>query len=94
VGKKEESDYVLHLDAETKDQGIMWGQMLRASIEMNLVLIDTKTSVELIHEAITGVTGFQVTPEKAGMDAYNNMRNEMNKKLLPAIQERLFPENR
>jgi hypothetical protein len=94
VGKKEESDYVLHLDAETKDQGIMWGQMLRASIEMNLVLTDTKTSVELIHEAITGVTGFQVTPEKAGMDAYNNMRNEMNKKLLPAIQERLFPENR
>lgn len=94
VAKKEESDYVLHLEADTKDQGIMWGQMLRASIEMDLVLIDTKTSVELIHEAITGVTGFQVTPEKAGMDAYQNLRTEMNKKLLPALQERLFPENR
>ncbi len=92
VAKKEESDYVLHLDADTKDQGVMWGQMLRATIEMNLVLSDTKSGVELIHESIVGVTGFQVTPEKAGMDAYQNMRTEMGKKLLPAVQERLFPE--
>ncbi|MCG9879654.1 MAG: hypothetical protein MH472_03555, partial [Bacteroidia bacterium] len=75
-------------------QGIMWGQMLRATIEMNLILIDTKSGVELIHEALTGITGFQVTPEKAGMDAYQNLRTEMNKKLLPAVQERLFPESR
>jgi len=93
VSKKEESDYVLQLDADTKDQGIMWGKMLRASIELNVVLVDTKTSIELIHEAISGVTGFQITPEKAGMDAYQNMRSEMNKKLLPTLQERLFPDH-
>jgi hypothetical protein len=94
VSKKEESDYTLHIDSDTKDQGIMWGNMLRASIEMNLILTDTKTSIELMHEAVSGITGFQVSPEKAGMDAYQNMRSEMSKKLLPALQERLFPENR
>ncbi|MDZ4666267.1 MAG: LPP20 family lipoprotein [bacterium] len=93
VDKKQQADYVLVIEANTKDQGVMWGNMLRASIEMNIVLLDATSNNELMHDALSDIVGYQTTKEKAGVEAYLSMRSEMMKKSYPAIYEKLFPEN-
>jgi hypothetical protein len=91
VTQKEQADYILEINALTKDQGIMWGNMLRANIDMNLVLKDAKTGNELFHDAIEGLQGFQTTKEKAGVEAYRAMSTEMLKRCYPQIEELLYP---
>ena len=92
VEKKEQADYVIKLEANTQDQGIMWGNMLRSGIEMDISLLDAKTNHELMHDAIGGLTGYQTTKEKAGIEAYQAMKNELLKKVYPVLENKIFPD--
>jgi hypothetical protein len=91
ISNKEQADYILEINALTKDQGVMWGNMLRANIDMNIVLRDAKNGNELYHDAIEGLQGFQTTKEKAGIEAYRAMSTEMLKRCYPAMEELLYP---
>jgi hypothetical protein len=85
------ADYIIELEANTKDLGVMWGNMLRSTIDLNVVVKDAKTQTEIMHDAINGVQGYQTSKEKAGIEAYNAMSIEMMKKIFPAIESKMFP---
>ncbi len=90
INKKEQADYILNINANTKDQGIMWGTMLQSSIEMQMSLHNVKTEAEVFHESLAGIRGFQITKEKAGMDAYVSLVSELMKKVYPNLEKELF----
>ncbi|OYU94532.1 MAG: hypothetical protein CFE21_16135 [Bacteroidetes bacterium B1(2017)] len=90
VNQINQADYVLELTANTQDQGIMWGQMLRSNLEMSLVLRDAHSQNELYRDAKGGVQGFQTTKEKAGIEAYQTMCSEMMNKMYPNLEHTLF----
>ena len=92
VDAKEQADYIIKLEANTQDQGVMWGSMLRSGIEMEISLLDAKTKNEIMHDAVGGLTGYQTTKEKAGIEAYQAMRSELLRKVLPAIELKLYPD--
>ncbi|MCK6610905.1 MAG: LPP20 family lipoprotein [Bacteroidia bacterium] len=85
VRSKTEADYLLEVKAETSDLGVMWGSMLQAGIEMQVMVVDQSRNLELYKETIRGVKGYQTTKEKAGIEAYTNLINEFSKKLYPAL---------
>jgi hypothetical protein len=45
-----------------------------------------------MHDAVGGLTGYQTTKEKAGIEAYQAMRSELLRKVLPAIELKLYPD--
>lgn len=92
VSSKEQADYTLEVNANTKDQGVMWGNMLRATIEMNLVLREAKSGNEVMHDGLEGIQGFQTTTEKAGIEAYRNLVTDMMNKVYPQLEASLFNE--
>lgn len=91
VKTPEQADYIIELEANTKDLGVMWGNMLRSTIDLDVVLKDAKTQSEIMHDAIGGIQGFQTTKEKAGLEAYKAMSIEMMKRIYPAIEGKIFP---
>ncbi len=90
VSTAAEADYTIELKANTKDQGVMWGQMLRSSIDMSIVLKDSKGQNELFRDAKEGLQGFQTTKEKAGVEAYQAMRSDMLNSIYPKLAGTLF----
>lgn len=85
VRNSNEADYHMEIKAETSDLGVMWGSMLQAGIEMQVLVVDQSRNLELYKETIRGIKGYQTTKEKAGVEAYTNLINELNKKLYPAL---------
>lgn len=90
VNNAAQADYTIELKANTKDQGVMWGQMLRSSIDMSIVLKDSKGQNELFRDAKEGVQGFQTTKEKAGVEAYQAMRTVMLNSIYQKLAGTLF----
>ena len=72
VKKETEADYKIIINSETKDLGVMWGKMLQSSFDMNISLRDVKNDIEIYKDALQAVRGYQDSPEKAGLDAYNS----------------------
>ncbi|MFI5221922.1 MAG: LPP20 family lipoprotein [Bacteroidia bacterium] len=89
VGKKSESDFVVRIRSNTQPQGVMWGNMLGASVDITFTIVDSQTNLELFSDGIQ-VKGFQTTNENAGLDAYKKSVAEVNKKLLPSLINALF----
>jgi PBP1b-binding outer membrane lipoprotein LpoB len=85
-----QADYKLEIIASTKDLGAIWGNMQQATLDMEIILKDAKTSEELMHESLRGVQGFQNNKEKAGLDAYKNALSQFPTKIYPQLEKALY----
>lgn len=94
VGTLKEADYEVKINANTTDLGVMWGKMLQAEINMEISIVDVKNNAEIYKDAIKGVRGFQLTPENASKDAYNNMMNQFWQQDYQAFLDELLLKER
>ncbi len=85
-----QADYILSLEASTKDLGIIWGNMMQSLLDFELIIKNPKNGDELLHENLTGIKGFQTTKEKAGEDAFKNTLMPLLQKVFPEIEKALF----
>lgn len=92
VRKESDAQYVLHIRSNTKDEGVIWGKMLQSTLEARIWITDNKSGAEVYRDALKNVKGFQLVADKAGLDAYTNALNDMNKNLLPRILSVLLME--
>lgn len=83
-------DYTLVLDANTQDLGVMWGNMMRASVQMTLTLKDAKTEEAIWKDGVNDLVGYQITPEKAGIEAYQQLVKRIPQSMLPSLEGKLF----
>lgn len=90
VKKESDADYKIFINSETKDLGVMWGKMLQSSFDMNISLRDVKNDTEIYKDALQSVRGYQDTPEKAGLDAYNNGLEQFWRKIYPNLMDELL----
>lgn len=85
VKSEADAQYVLHIRSNTRDEGVIWGKMLQSTLEARIWITDVKSGTEVYKDALKSIKGFQLVPDKAGLDAYANGVNELNKNLLPRI---------
>jgi hypothetical protein len=74
--------------------GIIWGKMLQARINMNISVINTKNNQEIYKDALKDIKGFQLTPENASKDAYNNLLTSFWEKVYPNFLNELLLKER
>lgn len=90
VGNKSDADYIFKISSNTQPQGVMWKDMLGASITITFSITDAKSGIEIYKDGIQNAKGFQTTPENAGLDAYKKSLNDVNNKLIPSLLNGLF----
>lgn len=92
VKSEADADYVIQVNAFTKDLGVMWGSMLQSGIEMQIVVEDRVKNTEIFKDGLQGIKGYQTTKEKAGVEAYNNLLTDFNKRIYPYLRATLLQE--
>ncbi len=90
VTDRKNADYEIKVIANTLDLGVMWGKMLQANINMNISIVDVKNNQEIYKDALKDIKGFQLTPENASKDAYNNMLNKFWEQVYPTFLNELL----
>ena len=90
VTDRKNADYEIKVIANTIDLGVMWGKMLQANINMNISIVDVKNNQEIYKDALKDIKGFQLTPENASKDAYNNMLNKFWEQVYPTFLNELL----
>lgn len=90
VTDKKIADYEVKIIANTTDLGVMWGKMLQANINMDISIVDARNNQEIYKNALKDIKGFQLTPENASKDAYNNMLTNFWEKVYPEFLNELL----
>ena len=90
VQSKEEADFILTIKANTKAEGIIWGEMKRASLDLTITVKDQTTQQEIYSNALRDIKGFQTTDENAGIDAYKTGTKQLIENLYPSLQKELM----
>lgn len=85
-----EADYEIRMQSNTTDLGVMWGKMLQSTIDLSISIIDMKNKTEVFKDALKGIRGFQLTPEKAGLNSYDEMMSAFWKQVYPKLKEELL----
>jgi len=84
VDRESEADLLLQLNASTRQGGESNG-FFTAFLDVTYSFRDRKTQ-EVVHEgAKQGVKGVQLNYEKAGVDAYKKVGQDLRKDLVPAM---------
>ncbi len=86
------ADYIINISASTKDLGVMWGSMLQSGIEMQIIVEDRDKDSEIFKDNLQGIKGFQTSKERAGIEAYNNLMLDFNKKIYPHLRAAILQE--
>jgi hypothetical protein len=84
------ADYTIDITANTKAQGVIWGNMKTASLDMSITLIDNSSHAEVYKNALQEIKGFQTDDENAGIDAYKTAANQFMIKLYPSLKNELM----
>jgi hypothetical protein len=90
VTNRTQADYEIKVIANTTDLGILWGKMLQANINMDISIVDVKNNQEIYKDALKDIKGFQLTPENASRDAYNNMLSKFWEQVYPTFMNELL----
>lgn len=90
VENKEEADYILRIQANTKPQGNIWGNMRTASLNVNISLIDQTNNTEVYKDGLREIKGFQTSDENAGIDAFQTGSQQILNRLYPALKLELM----
>lgn len=94
VSERNLADYEVKLNANTEDLGIIWGKMLQARINMSISIVNIKNNQEIYKDALKDIKGFQLTPENASKDAYNNLLSSFWEKIYPNFLNELLLKER
>ncbi len=86
------ADYKIIISTSTKDLGVMWGSMLQAGIEMQIIVDDMAKDSEIFKDNLQGIKGYQISKERAGIEAYNNLMIDFNKKIYPHLRAAILQE--
>jgi hypothetical protein len=70
----------------------MWGSMLQSGIELQIIVEDLAKDSELFKDNLQGIKGYQITKERAGIEAYNNLMIDFNKKIYPHLRAAILQE--
>ncbi len=89
VENRNDADYEIKINSNTKDMGVMFGKMLQSTIDMNISLIEIKNNLQIYSDALKEIRGFQTTPEKAGLNAYDEMLPLFWKNVFPTLRDEL-----
>lgn len=90
VADRANADYEIKIVANTTDLGIMWGKMLQANINFDISIVEVRNNQEIYKDALKDIKGFQLTPENASRDAYNNMLNKFWEQVYPTFLDELL----
>ncbi len=90
VDTKESADYVLRIEANTRSEGIIWGNMRTAALNMSISLVECNNNVELFKDGLREIKGFQTTDANAGLDAYKTATEHMMSRIYPALKRELM----
>lgn len=90
VTDRKNADYEVKINANTIDLGVMWGKMLQANINMDISIVEVRNDHEIYKNALKDIKGFQLTPENASKDAYNNLLNNFWEKVYPNFLNELL----
>ncbi len=90
VANKELADYVLHIEANTRADGNIWGNMRTAALDLTISLWDQTNKVEVYKDGLREVKGFQTTDENAGIDAYKTATQLMLQRIYPNLKNELM----
>lgn len=93
VRTREESDYILKVTSDTKSLGNIWGNMQQSSLDMTIILTETRNDVDVFKDALQSVKGYQTTPENAGLDAYKTANSMLLEKVYPRLIDELTKAN-
>jgi hypothetical protein len=92
VKNEANADYKISISTSTKDLGVMWGSMLQSGIELQIIVEDLSKDSELFKDNLQGIKGYQITKERAGIEAYNNLMIDFNKKIYPHLRAAILQE--
>jgi hypothetical protein len=92
VKNEANADYKISISTSTKDLGVMWGSMLQSGIELQIIVEDLAKDSELFKDNLQGIKGYQITKERAGIEAYNNLMIDFNKKIYPHLRAAILQE--
>lgn len=90
VTDRKNADYEVKIIANTLDLGVMWGKMLQANINMDISIVEVRNDHEIYKDALKDIKGFQLTPENASKDAYNNLLSNFWEKVYPEFLNELL----
>ena len=92
VKNEANADYKISISTSTKDLGVMWGSMLQSGIELQIIVEDLAKDSELFKDNLQGIKGYQITKERAGIEAYNNLMIDFNKRIYPHLRAAILQE--
>jgi hypothetical protein len=93
VRTRNESDYILKVNSDTKSLGAIWGNMQQSSLDMTIILTETRNDVDVFKDALQSVKGYQTTPDNAGLDAYKTANSMLLEKIYPRLIDELTKAN-
>jgi hypothetical protein len=90
VETKDNADFILRMEANTHPEGIIWGNMRTAALNMSISLVERTNNVEVFKDAMRDVKGFQVTDENAGIDAYKTATQQLLNRIYPSLKNEIM----
>jgi hypothetical protein len=93
VASADSADYILTIDANTKAEGIIWGNMRTVALDMSISLVDQQQHIELFKDGFRQIKGFQTTDINAGLDAYKTATDLTYQKIYPTLKKELMSTN-
>ena len=83
--EKRDADYVCYIESNTKTEGFNNG-IYTVVLTGNIILTDNKNNIKYTAQ-ITPVKGMQLSPERAGVEAYNALIRQINTRYFREIEE-------
>lgn len=90
VDNKAEADYIITIQANTRSEGAIWGNMKSVGLDMSISLVEQPNNVEVYKDGFSRVKGFQLTEVNAGFDAYKNAAEQMLHRLYPTMKKEMM----
>jgi len=78
------ADAMITIDAKSRQGSEMYGQYV-AFLDVTISITDMNSGEEIYKNSIENKKGIQLSYEKAGLKAYQDISNEINEKIIPEI---------
>ncbi|WP_143399473.1 LPP20 family lipoprotein [Fulvivirga sp. M361] len=86
---KAEADLIIKISSDTRKGSELSG-LFTTFLDVDVNIIDNNTNKELYADAIYDLKGIQLSYEKAGLKAYQDARERIEKELAPEILKNLY----
>lgn len=90
VDNRNDADYIITIQANTRSEGVIWGNMKTVGLDMSITLVEQANNVELYKDGFNRVKGFQLTEANAGFDAYKTAAEQMLYRLYPTLKKEMM----